>query len=76
MKLIKEIDFGFATKKYYDLGASAGAWERKILVVSELENGQGSKRRHHGNVSQDADGKIRINLSVRPYNTKIKGLDY
>ena len=80
MKLIKEQDFGFSTKKIYDLGkSSAKGWgnnPRKLLVVTWLESGQESECRYIGNYTIDSEGDLRLNLSVKPYSTKIKGYDY
>ena len=80
MKLIKEQDFGFSTKKVYDLGKStAKGWgdnARKLMVVTWLETGQESECRYIGNYTIDSDGDVRLNLSVKPYSTKIKGYDY
>lgn len=80
MKLIKEQDFGFATRKVYDLGKSTskgfGDNTRKLLVVSELEGGRGSQQRYIGSYSVDYDGEVRINKAVNPYSIKVKGFDY
>jgi len=80
MKLIKDQDFGFATRKVYDLGKStAKGWgdnPRKILIVTELETGQGSKERFVGRYYVEYDGNVRIETATKPYNVKIKGYDY
>ena len=80
MKLIKEQDHGFSTRKVYDLGKSTsigfGDNIRKLLVVTELETGQGSQQRYIGSYSFDYDGEVRINKAVKPYSTKVKGYDY
>lgn len=80
MKLIKTIDQGFATIKYYDLGKTAskfqGGFDRKIEVIQTLDTGQESKCRHRGTWSVDYDGSVRIELASKPYSTKCKGFNY
>ena len=78
MKLIATIEKPFVIKKYYDLGATASkfGFDRKILVETILETGQESKCRYRGSVSIDYDGEVKIELSAKPYSTKIKGFDY
>ena len=80
MKHIKTIDWGFAKKEYYDLGKTTskfeGGFDRKILEISTLENGQESKCRYRGTWSVDYDGEIKVSTAVKPYSTKCKGFDY
>tara|TARA_R110001592_G_scaffold47304_1_gene150074 strand:- start:1070 stop:1303 length:234 start_codon:yes stop_codon:yes gene_type:complete len=77
MKLIKKIDLGFVKKDIYDLGVSkSNGWNRKVLVVTLLESGQESKNRYQANLTTDCEGELRIETSVKPYNTKCKGIDY
>jgi hypothetical protein len=80
MKLIKTIDQGFATIKYYDLGKTTskfqGGFDRKIEVVQTLDTGQESKCRHRGTWCVDYEGVVRIELASKPYSTKCKGFDY
>ena len=80
MTLVKTLDFGFSITRYYDLGASSsknnGGFDRKILVETILDNGQGSKCRYKGRIIVECDGDIKIETAVNPYNTKVKGFDY
>ena len=80
MQHIKTLDFGFAKKEYYGLGKTTskfeGGFDRKILEISTLDNGQESQCRYRGTWSVDYDGEIRINTATKPYSTKVKGFDY
>jgi hypothetical protein len=80
MKHIKTIDWGFAKKEYFDLGKTTskfeGGFDRKILEISTLNNGQQSMNRYRGTWVLDCDGEIKISTAVKPYSTKCKGFDY
>lgn len=82
MKLVKTTitNEGFTTKRYFDLGSCKkdvyGPDTRKVLIETELSNGQGQRERFYGCIKTDANGAVTIETIMNPYKTQLKGCDY
>ncbi len=76
MQLVKEVKRDFMTIRYYNIGnTTAYGYTKKIMQVTELSTGQGSKVKFQGHINIDADGEVRLVLGHK-YSEKIKGYDY